>query len=1106
MVKVSEQYFDELTGVYNRRYLLKEIPGFFEQSQQSGRPFSLVLIDLDHFKMINDTYGHSTGDAVLVDFARFIKDLLRSGDMVFRYGGDEFICILPGASYEQAVGISRRIIEASRVREFSGLRCTLSVGIASFPQHGVDWRGLFEVADRALYNAKRRGRDRIGVLELGRRRLEIPTPVIVDRELEMARVREYVGSMVDGGAVFICGEIGIGKTRLVHELMRLPEFKGVRCLESNLSATTRAISYYPFREIIRAVLERGREVIKSLPVAYQVEIVKLVPELSDEMGGFDESIYVIDKFRLFEGMRRFFVELSLGGPLFVFLDNIHWADDGSLELLHYLVRALKGSPVFFFIVYRVEEVKGGSFQGMMELMVREGLCVEMVLGPLDMGGVSQMLAMILGENLGVEFNEYIFNQTGGNPFFIEELVKSLEVGGALFWDGGKWRFDRGRMVVIPYSVEFAVNRKLGMVSDEARDLLVYAAVLGRRVDFGLLRGIMQLNEGRFFDLLDEILRVGLLKETAGECYHFSEDIIREVIYRQTSKGRLKECHRVVAERLLSVYKDCVGRVVEELSEHFYLSGDLRRAREYSLLAGDKACDSYANRDAIRFYTRVLECLSGEGVSDSGLEVECLKKRARVFRLLGENGRALGDLELALEVARRAGDKKGEAGCLNEICGVYLEIGGYKEILEKADIALKIYQEIKDKKGEAESLRVIGSAYAGLGGYKKALKYHQASLKIMEEIGDRFSMAINLSGIGSIYSEIGNHLKALEYYQNSLKIIKERGNRRNEAVVLNNIGIIYWYLGEYAKALEYYNQSLKIAKEIGSRWSESMALNNIAIIYQDFNEFQKALEYYQQSLKIKKEIGDREGEAIHYINISVVYHYSGEYLKELEYLQHSLKILREIGNRRLEAVCLGNLGLVYHALGEYSRASEYYQSSLNISEEIGERVYYGNNLLYFAMMFLEQGEYCRAREYLLSAEKIARESGRKEFLQSVVTLFGELFLEEGKIDDAERYAGEAIRLAKESNLKYENARTFLLDARVKVAKGKWKTADIKFKEAISIFEQLKIPFELAKVYYYYGLGLNLQGKKKRAEKYLKMAREIFEKLSAKGWLEKIKRAG
>ena len=734
MNKIAKEFLDDLTGLYNRRYLYIKAPRKIEKTQEMGIPLSIVLIDLDHFKNVNDTYGHRRGDVVLKEFGLFIKTLLRADDTVFRYGGDEFVCILPNANYEQAKRISRRFVEQCRIKEFAQLRLTMSIGIASCPLNARDWTGLFEIADRNLYSAKRHGRDRVGVFEKEKMGLIIPTKEIIGRDEEIVKFKELIDSIFSGkgGAVCISGEVGVGKTRLVHEIIRDSDFQDIQFLNSNLSATTKSIPYYPFREIIRGVINKtDRKSFNQIPEAYQIELVKIVPELSDKSKEVDKDIYMVDKFRLFEGVRRFLSLCASKTPLFICLDNIHWADNGSLELFHYLVRVLKESSVFFFFVYRVEEAKHSSFQNVLQLMAREGLYEKIDLEPLQTADVARMLSLMI--------------------------------------DG------------IPPS---------GMMNKDARDLLEYAAVIGREFDFSFLRDITKMNEGHLFDMMDEILGMKLLKESEGEQYCFSEDIIREIIYQRINKIKLRRYHQVIGERLLDFYKDRVEEVVEELSDHFYVSGDQKRIIEYSMIAADRAKSSYANQDAIRFYTQAIECLDDKTMSGRELEkISCLKKRAKVLNLIGENEKATKGLEEAINKAQEIDNRKEEADCLIAFCKVYHDTAQYKEAAEKAERALEIYRELNDKKGEASSFKHIGSSYWCRSKYPKALEFFQKSLKIQEKIGDRTGEADNFNSIGIVYGETGEYSKALDFFQKSLEIKKEISDRRGTAASLNNIGII-----------------------------------------------------------------------------------------------------------------------------------------------------------------------------------------------------------------------------------------------------------------------------------------------------------------------------
>lgn len=164
---------DELTGVYNRRHFNAVLAEEFEQAQAHDWPLSLAYLDLDHFKSVNDRYGHQAGDTVLTTLAGHIQSLLRRDDLLARYGGEEFVLLMPGIDYEAAVLVVERIRAAAEALEYrldSGqtLQVTLSVGIAAYPGGETAMQkpsDLLQTADNALYRAKRQGRNRIVVAE-----------------------------------------------------------------------------------------------------------------------------------------------------------------------------------------------------------------------------------------------------------------------------------------------------------------------------------------------------------------------------------------------------------------------------------------------------------------------------------------------------------------------------------------------------------------------------------------------------------------------------------------------------------------------------------------------------------------------------------------------------------------------------------------------------------------------------------------------------------------------------------------------------------------------------------------------------------------------------
>lgn len=157
---------DDLTRLYNHRYFVRRLGEEFKRAKRYNGSLSCLMIDLDNFKRINDTYGHQAGDKVLKDVAKVLKKCVRETDVIARYGGEEFSVILPHSVREDALRLAERIRFAVRNFRFDGIKekemITVSIGVATFPHPEIsDIDGLVRKADKAMYKAKEGGKDQV---------------------------------------------------------------------------------------------------------------------------------------------------------------------------------------------------------------------------------------------------------------------------------------------------------------------------------------------------------------------------------------------------------------------------------------------------------------------------------------------------------------------------------------------------------------------------------------------------------------------------------------------------------------------------------------------------------------------------------------------------------------------------------------------------------------------------------------------------------------------------------------------------------------------------------------------------------------------------------
>ncbi len=157
---------DEVTGAFNQRKLVEDLEYHVGRYQHEQVGFSLLFIDIDYFKHVNDQFGHVVGSQLLIDMARILRNQLRSTDLIYRYGGDEFIVLLPRTNVDETKKIALRISDAVKVEEFSigqdqKYRLSLSIGVAQFPTDATSAKSIIEFADKMMYMSKKSGRGKV---------------------------------------------------------------------------------------------------------------------------------------------------------------------------------------------------------------------------------------------------------------------------------------------------------------------------------------------------------------------------------------------------------------------------------------------------------------------------------------------------------------------------------------------------------------------------------------------------------------------------------------------------------------------------------------------------------------------------------------------------------------------------------------------------------------------------------------------------------------------------------------------------------------------------------------------------------------------------------
>lgn len=487
----------------------------------------------------------------------------------------------------------------------------------------------------------------------------------VGREHAMERLRLGLDMAFAGRGrlVLLVGEPGIGKTRTAEEFAGAARRRGARALSGRCYEGEGAPAFWPW---IRVLRECVRDADPATLVADMgpgaVEIAELLPELRERLGPLPEPRVGDDdqaRFRLFDSVTAFLRRTSARRPLVLVLDDLHWADEASLQLLRFLAIELADARLLAIGTYRDVEVhRGRPLAGVLGALAREPACERVTLRGLDAADAARFVEALVGAPPPQRLASTVWEMTEGNPFFIQETVRLLASQGRLdAFDGGD-----AQALALPQSVRDAIGRRLDALSEACNGLLRVAAVLGREFRAALLERTADLPRKRVLGLLDEAAAAGILVPSAEGSegvglYAFQHALIRQSLYDELDTLERARLHRRAGEALEEACGAHPDPHLAELAHHFFQAaagGEARKAVDYGVLAAERAQRLLAWEQAARLYERALQALELAVPRDETRRCELLLARAEAWRISGERDRARAGFLAAADVARRLG--------------------------------------------------------------------------------------------------------------------------------------------------------------------------------------------------------------------------------------------------------------------------------------------------------------------------------------------------------------------------------------------------------------------------------------------------------------------
>jgi ABC-type oligopeptide transport system substrate-binding subunit/class 3 adenylate cyclase len=470
---------------------------------------------------------------------------------------------------------------------------------------------------------------------LGAGRTEAETPLVGrDHELDLARQAVDDVRAGSGSILFLSGEPGIGKSRFLGELRRLAT--GPLWLEGRCVSYGESMPYWPFRDLLREWLGlalddpelRTRLSLRRRLKAstedraddyypYLALLLGLPPEPETSARLAELSPEAL-QYRTFEVVRHLLERLASTGPVVLALEDVHWADPTSLQLAEQLLGLTEEAAVLLVITQRPDP--DHASWALREIAARRWphLTRAVDLEALSGDAERELIHSLVGaDTLPADLEALLLDRAEGNPFFLEELVRSLADSGALHHDEVRWRYDHDVAVEVPPTVEKVILARVDRLTPACHDALTAASVLGRSFGLPLLAGVAG-GEERLSEPLRELQRLDLVRQHRRwpqPEFRFKHVLIQEAVYRTIVGPERRRLHREAA-LWLEGRAEPADDALALLAHHWLAAEDEAKAVDYLTRAGDKARQEYALDEAIGHYRDLLPLLERRGESQA----------------------------------------------------------------------------------------------------------------------------------------------------------------------------------------------------------------------------------------------------------------------------------------------------------------------------------------------------------------------------------------------------------------------------------------------------------------------------------------------------------
>jgi DNA-binding NarL/FixJ family response regulator len=837
----------------------------------------------------------------------------------------------------------------------------------------------------------------------------------IGREGERAQLALPIAEALDGhgSLILLAGEAGVGKTTLARRALA---GSGLAVLEG-FATPGGASAFAPLVEVLRAHLRStaGGPLVEG-PLADHLAL--LLPELGPATREGDPAT-------LFEAIRLALATIAARQPTAIFLDDLQWADDATLELLPALARTLPEQPLLILAAYRSDELpRAHPIRRMRSELRRSGHLRQISVEPFDAAATAALVDRILGP-VAPTLRRAVFDRTDGIPLYVTELSAALAASGRLQSGSSGLELVDGAEVPLPDSVRDAVLLRATGLSEDARAAAMAAAVAGQVFDPELVRAVAGL-----VTWPDELLRRGLITEESAGRMAFRHALVRDAFYSEIPWTTRIKLHRSVAQHLAS------DRATPALvAEHWVLGREPDRARKALLAAADEFCAVHAYRDGARAFRRALE-LWPEG-EDERTRLYSLERLASCAELAGDLGDAATVWREVADGRQRDGDLRGLGDAQRRLAAVLELQGRWQEALASREHAATAFT-AADALADAAAERLAAAAHLrSAGSFRAALSLLETAAQ-QARTAQRVDLQARILGQeGNARARMGEGQHGVEMVRAGLAMALEHGLAGPAAEIYHRLADALEHAGDYSGASATYDEAYSFCSANGLEPTAQLCLACLTAVLRQSGDWDRATKLCRQV--IGSPDASAHARAVATGQLGSILGLRGQTRQARPLLLEGATIARRIELAAMELLSGWGLAIVDSVEGATQSAAGHCWALLERWKQTEERHFVISPLRWATTFFAESGDAGGTRACAAALARIAADVGQDEAMSALSHALGETALIDGGVEQASDQFARALVLLQGYDAPFERAESQRRAAAVLAAAGRAEEA-------------------------------------------------------------------